>query len=369
MTFPKENRCRLAFPGGNVTNPDLILALRRIGATAFAFIATFLLGAHLDLAERFTAWAAAHETWEVDELPVAILAAAVSFAVLAALERRLYRREVERRRETERKLRQAMEIAVTANTSKSAFLASISHELRTPLNAIVGFSDFMRQGALGKISPHQYLGYVHDIYSSSKHLLNLVEKILDISQIEAGKYDLRRETVRFARLAEEAGRIVNHMAAEKDLRVGLEISDDLDVFADPQAARQILINLLSNAVKFNRKGGQVTLTASRERDRSVTIAISDTGRGIDRRMLAHVFEPFAQASPHHARQTEGSGLGLSIVKHLTELHGGDVRIDSEPGIGTTVIVRLPDGPAGDVLSTANDSAPVHTPLAAGAQSA
>ena len=369
MTFSKENWCRLAFPGGDVKNPDLILALRRTGAAFLAFAVTFLLGAQLDLAERFTAWAAAHEEWEVDELPVAVLAAAVAFAVLAALERRLYRREVERHRETEKKLRQAVEMAVTANTSKSAFLASISHELRTPLNAIVGFSDFMRQGALGKITPHQYLGYVHDIHSSSKHLLNLVEKILDISKIEAGKYDLQRETVQLARLADEAGRIVNHMAVEKDLRVAVDIADELDVFADPQAARQILINLLSNAVKFNRTGGQVAMTAVRERDRSVAISISDTGCGIDHRMLAHVFEPFAQASPHHARQTEGSGLGLSIVKHLAELHGGDVTIDSQPGTGTTVVVRLPDQPVGRVPSNANQCTPHHPRLAAGAQPA
>ena len=369
MTIPDENRCRLALLGGDVPNPDLILTLRRIGAAVVAFIVTFLLGAHLDLAERFTAWAAAHETWEVDELPVAFLAAAVSFAVLAALERRLYRREAERRRETERKLRQAMEIAVTANTSKSAFLASISHELRTPLNAIVGFSDFMRQGALGKITPHQYLAYVQDIYSSSKHLLNLVEKILDISKIEAGKYDLQRETVRLARLADEAGRIVNHLAVEKGLRIDIDIADDLDVFADPQAARQILINLWSNAVKFNRSGGRIAVSAMRESDRLVAVSISDTGCGIDPGMLPHVFEPFAQASPFHARQTEGAGLGLSIVKHLAELHGGDVRVNSEPGLGTTVVVRLPDRPAESVPSTANDSTPAHTRLAAGAQSA
>ena len=348
MDFRKESWLRPVFPGDDTRNTHLILAIRRIAAPLLAFSVTLALGAQIDLAERLAEWTAANEEWELDELPIAFLAAAVSFAVLAALERRLYQREVERHRTTESKLRQAMKMAVTANTSKSAFLASMSHELRTPLNAIVGFSDLMRQETFGKISPSQYSGYVDDIYSSSQHLLKLINKILDISKIEAGKYDLRRETVRLTKLADEAGRFVNIMAARKNLQIEFNIPDDLEVFVDPQAVRQILINLLSNAVKFNRTGGRVVIKAVR--DRSVAISISDTGPGMDSQMLAHVFEPFAQATPEHARQTEGTGLGLSIVKHLAELHGGGVSIDSEPGNGTIVMVRLPDRSVGCISS-------------------
>ncbi len=332
----------MMFPNGSVRHSGLVLTLRRVGAPLIAFIVTFLVAAQIDLAEQFVEWAATNEEWEADELPVALLAAAVSFAVLAALERRLYQREVERHMLTERKLRQAMEMAITANTSKSAFLASMSHELRTPLNAIVGFSDFIRQETLGKIAPQKYSDYMNYIYTSSEHLLKLIEKMLDISKIEAGKYDLRREKVRLTKLADEAGRIVHNMAAEKSLQVRFDIPDTLEAYADPQAVRQILINLLSNAVKFNRNGGQVAVRADHDRrDRSVAIEISDTGRGIDSQMLAQVFEPFAQASPHYARHMEGSGLGLSIVKRLAELHGGSVSIDSRLEKGTTVLVRLP----------------------------
>ena len=141
---------------------------------------------------------------------------------------------------------------------------------------------------------------------------------------------------------------MNIMAARKNLQIEFNIPDDLEIFVDPQAVRQILINLLSNAVKLNRTGGRVVIKAFR--DRSVTISISDTGPGMDSQMLAHVFEPFAQATPEHARQTEGTGLGLSIVKHLAELHGGGVSIDSQPGNGTIVMVRLPDRSVGCISS-------------------
>ena len=339
--------------------PSSALKRRRVGIPLAVFLTTFMIGGQLDIAERFTEWAAASEHLEIDELPAAVLAAAISFAALAVLERRLYQREVEHHRETSKKLHEAMELATNANTSKSAFMASMSHELRTPLNAIIGFSDFIRHGTLGQITPHKYSDYMNDIHKSSEHLLNLVEKMLDISKIEAGKYDLQRETVPLMRLADEAGRIVNNMATERDVRVNVDIPDELEIFADPQAARQILINLLSNAVKFNRTGGRVAVKAIRDPDRTVSISISDTGSGIDRKMLGHVFEPFALTSPHQARRNDGFGLGLSIVKRLTELHGGNVSIDSQPGHGATVTVRLPDQPVDLTPSNGNAYTPAY----------
>ena len=354
MKQPKEISQAPTHKPSQIDKKTNRLALRRFGIPLGVFVTTFIIGGELDIAERFVEWAAINEHLEIDEIPAAILAAVIAFATLAVVERRLYQREVEHHRATSLKLQHAMDLAMRASTSKSTFLASMSHELRTPLNAIIGFSDLMKNETIGKITPHKYSEYIEDIYNCSEHLLQMVEKVLDISRIEAGKYDLQREIVPLMGLADEACRIVNMMASEKEVRVDIDIPTDLEIFADPQAARQILINLLSNAMKFNRLGGQVVMTAVRDPDHAVRIRISDTGIGIDRTTLAHVFEPFAQASPHIARKAEGSGLGLFIVKHLVELHGGHVSIDSQPEQGATVTVRLPDRPAVLVPSNSND---------------
>ena len=305
------------------------------------FFVTFYLASRIDLAERFFFWSVTYEAWEVDELPLAILTAMLALTAFALWERHRYRREVERRRVTEAKLRGAVELALAANASKTAFLASMSHELRTPLNAIVGFSDAMRHEIFGKIVPDRYAVYAEDIQKSAHHLLELINGILDISKIEAGQYELRRQEIALSRLADDTARLIGAAAAEKDLRIEIDVAPELTVFADPQAVRQMLTNLLSNAVKFNRTEGLVALAAGGDGHGSVVITVRDTGVGIDERQLGHVFEPFAHASPHQARPVEGTGLGLSIVKRLVELHGGDIRITSTVGVGTTVAIRLP----------------------------
>ena len=178
------------------------LTTRRILAAAATFVIVLMVAAQLDLSEAFVDWAAAHEDWEVDELPIALLSAAMAVVVLGMLERRRYRQEMRRRELIERRLREAADFAHSANATKTAFLAIISHEFRTPLNAIVGFSDIMQNEMLGKISPPQYAGYARDIHNSSTHLLSLVERVLDISKIEAGKYELQPRGV----LAHRTGR-------------------------------------------------------------------------------------------------------------------------------------------------------------------
>ena len=324
-----------------VDKSNSISTARRALVPVIVFFLAFYIASRIDLAERFFFWSAAYEAWEVDELPLAMLAAMLALTIFALWERHRYRREVERRRVTEAKLRGAVELALAANASKTAFLASMSHELRTPLNAIVGFSDAMRHEIFGKIVPERYAVYAEDIQRSAHHLLELINGILDISKIEAGQYELRCREVALSRLADDAARLIDAAAAERNLRVEIDVAPELTVFADPQAIRQVLTNLLSNAVKFNQTGGLVALAAGGDGHGSVVITVRDTGIGIDERELGHVFEPFAQASPHHARPVEGTGLGLSIVKRLVELHGGDIRITSTVGVGTTVAIRLP----------------------------
>ena len=357
----RENALSTARPSV-IDKPEAISIARRAPVLIAVVFFTFYLGTELDLGARFFSWAAEHDDGELHELPVAILAAALALTVFALMERHQHRQEVERRRATERKLREAVELAIAANASKTTFLASMSHELRTPLNAILGFSDAMRHEIFGKIVPEQYKAYAEDIQKSAHHLLELINGVLDISKIEAGQYELRCQQITLSPLADDATRLIGAAAAEKNLRVEIDVAPDLNLFVDPQAIRQVLINLLGNAVKFNRTGGLVALRAGGDGHGSVLITVQDTGIGIDDRELTHVFEPFAQTSPHHARPVEGTGLGLSIVKRLVELHGGDIRISSTVGVGTTVAVRLPIARGTATRPTRPDRWPAMAPM-------
>jgi cell cycle sensor histidine kinase DivJ len=257
-------------------------------------------------------------------------------------------RDISDRRRQEEELRAARATAEEASNAKSRFLATVSHELRTPLNAIIGFSELLDGEICGKFTDPRQKEYVALIHESGTHLLNVVNDILDMSKIEAGKLDLTVEPISVDDMVASAGRMVAHLASEQGLNLKTRVAGGLpDLNADPRACRQILINLLSNAIKFTEPGGRITLAAERD-GAHVAFSVADTGIGIAERDLARIGEPFVQAHGGYNRGHAGTGLGLSVVKGLAGLHGGSMRIDSRLGHGTTVTVRLPlSGPAGD----------------------
>lgn len=262
-------------------------------------------------------------------------------------------RDISERRRQEEELRAARAAAEDASLAKSRFLATVSHELRTPLNAIIGFSELLDGEICGKFTDPRQKEYVGLIHESGSHLLNVVNDILDMSKIEAGKLDLTVEPFSVEDLVLSAQRMVAHLASEQGLKLKVSVAAGLpDLMADPRACRQILINLLSNAIKFTERGGRITLAASRDGGH-VRFSVADTGIGIAERDLSRLGEPFVQAHGGYNRGHAGTGLGLSVVKGLATLHGGAMRIESRVGQGTTVTILLPlDGPPADVLAPA-----------------
>ena len=230
--------------------------------------------------------------------------------------------------------------AEEANQAKSKFLANMSHELRTPLNAIIGFSEIMESGMFGPLGAERYREYCNDIHGSGQYLLDVINDILDMSKIEAGRIRLDFEDLELDTLLADAMRVVSARAQEKQLKIVARISPDLRLRADRRAFKQIALNLLSNAVKFTPEGGSVSVRG-RGNDACIVLAIADTGIGIAKDALAKLGRPFEQVESQLTKSHQGSGLGLAIAKSLVELHGGAMRIRSAPGRGTVVVVRLP----------------------------
>ncbi len=230
--------------------------------------------------------------------------------------------------------------AEDANQAKSKFLANMSHELRTPLNAIIGFSEIMESNMFGPLGAEKYHEYCNDIHSSGEYLLDVINDILDMSKIEAGRIRLDFEDLELDQLLGEAMRVVSARAQEKQLELFARISPELRLRADRRALKQIALNLLSNAVKFTPAGGRVTVRG-RAADGCIVLGIADTGIGIAKDALARLGRPFEQVESQLTKSHQGSGLGLAISKSLVELHGGRMRIRSTLGKGTLVVVRLP----------------------------
>ncbi|MBI5163080.1 MAG: hypothetical protein HY985_04170 [Magnetospirillum sp.] len=243
------------------------------------------------------------------------------------------------RRERQRRL--AVAAAERASRVKSELLANVSHELRTPLNAIIGFSDLMLSGTGGEVLPPRSHGYIADIHTSGTHLLDLINEILDVAAIEAGKLVLREERVDLAELLETCIRLIRPSADRHGIVVIGAVLPLPPLRADRRRLKEVVLNLLSNSVKFTPDGGRVTLSARLDPALGFVIAVADTGVGMNAEQLATALQPFGQVDSRLQRNADGTGLGLPLCRGLIELHGGDLVIDSHPGHGTTVAVHLP----------------------------
>ena len=236
----------------------------------------------------------------------------------------------------------AKEQAEIADRAKSEFLANMSHELRTPLNAILGFAQMIRDLTFGDRALKRYISYARDIHDSGEHLLNIINDILDLSKIEAGKTELDEQWHAVGELVEDSLRLVEVRAQ----KAGLELHfvnhvEDRRLLADGRMIRQMLLNLLTNAVKFTRAGGRVTVTASCGADGGLELTVADSGIGIDKQDLDKALSQFGQVDSALNRRFQGTGLGLPLVSSLAELHGGRLELQSEPSVGTTATIWLP----------------------------
>jgi two-component system, cell cycle sensor histidine kinase PleC len=231
--------------------------------------------------------------------------------------------------------------AEEANQAKSKFLANMSHELRTPLNAIIGFSEIMESGMFGPLGSDKYREYCHDIHQSGQYLLDVINDILDMSKIEAGRIRLDAEPIELESFLNDAMRVVSGRANDKRLKLTARIGAGIRLTADHRLLKQIILNLLSNAVKFTPEGGRITIRSRATAGGWVSVSIADTGIGIPEEALARLGRPFEQVESQLTKSHQGSGLGLAIAKSLTELHQGTMRIHSTLGRGTMVLLRLP----------------------------
>jgi PAS domain S-box-containing protein len=246
------------------------------------------------------------------------------------------------RKRTEQDLIDAKLKAEQANLAKSQFLANMSHELRTPLNAIIGFSEMISMQVLGPIQPTRYLECAQDIQTSSRHLLGLLEEVLDTSRIEVDRYDLRTEACNIGELVQAVATIAAPDARKKRITISRAVADGLPrMNLDPKAIRQALINLVGNAIKFTPAGGAIRLSAALDPEGDLLLQVNDTGIGIAEKDLQLIFERFAQVEDSYVRRHGGIGLGLHITRRLIELHGGSVAVESMLGAGSTFSIRLP----------------------------
>ncbi|RAV74327.1 sensor histidine kinase, partial [Aerococcus loyolae] len=252
-------------------------------------------------------------------------------------------RDTSERKKHEIEMMEARERAEAASRTKSRFLANMSHELRTPLNAIIGFSEMLKLEMFGKLGHARYVEYAQLINESGGLLLDLISDILDMSKIEAGKYELHREPINVSEAIGSALKLMYGRAEESGLALTTAIctgAASTVIFADERALKQILLNLLSNAVKFTQPGGRIIVGADATGS-GIRFRVTDPGRGIPKEQIPRLAQPFEQVSTAAELAKQGTGLGLALVRSLAELHGGSIRIESEVGRGTTVTVDIP----------------------------
>jgi signal transduction histidine kinase len=250
-------------------------------------------------------------------------------SVLAIQNARLFREIEDKSRQIE-----------AANRHKSEFLANMSHELRTPLNAIIGFSEVLGEKLFGELNEKQ-AEYTQDILSSGRHLLSLINDILDLSKVEAGRMELELAKFDLPLAIDNARTFVRERATRHGITLDVKVDDRLgDIIGDERKIKQILLNLLSNAVKFTPEGGRIGINA-RQTNGAVEISVTDTGIGIALEDQPRIFEEFRQVGGDYAHKKEGTGLGLTLAKKFVELHGGKIWVESEAGKGSTFIFTLP----------------------------
>ena len=259
-----------------------------------------------------------------------------------AMEAALKREEQVNRalRESERQYREMAERAERASAAKSEFLASMSHELRTPLNAILGFTEIFKVQLFGPLGHPKYLEYAGDVHKSGAHLLELINDVLDLSKIDAGKMELRETTCALAELVNDAVLLIRDRA-KGHVTLNVEALDGFRILADKRLTKQILINLLSNAIKFTPMGGTVTISAQRNSAMALEICVADTGVGMNAAQLEQAFSPYGQVDSRITQIHQGTGLGLPIAQSLARMHGGDLIAQSTPGEGTRMILIFP----------------------------
>lgn len=236
-------------------------------------------------------------------------------------------------------IKEQNEKILEADKVKNEFLANVSHELRTPLNAILGFSEILSTGLYGELTPKQS-EYISDIRVSGIHLLSMINEILDISKIEAKAVKLVRSTFNITRALSEVANILKPLAMKKSIKIITDYDEDFEVYADYQKIQQILYNLVNNAIKFSPENDEVIISASKTK-KTFTLKVHDNGIGIDKKYHGKIFAKFVQLDSAYTKKESSTGLGLTITKELTELHGGKISIKSEVNNGSTFIVELP----------------------------
>jgi signal transduction histidine kinase len=251
-------------------------------------------------------------------------------SVLAIQNARLFREIEDKSRQIE-----------AANRHKSEFLANMSHELRTPLNAIIGFSEVLQERLFGELNEKQ-AEYTSDILTSGQHLLSLINEILDLSKVEAGRMELELAPFDLPLAIDNARTFVRERAMKHGITMDVDVDDRLGEYVgDERKIKQILLNLLSNAVKFTPEGGRISITANKT-DNGAEISVTDTGIGIPPAEQPTIFEEFRQVGGEYAHKKEGTGLGLTLAKKFVELHGGKIWVESEVGKGSTFSFTLPE---------------------------
>jgi signal transduction histidine kinase len=250
--------------------------------------------------------------------------------------------DITERKQAEEQLRDTKDAAELANRTKTEFMANMSHELRTPLNAIIGFADIIRSELLGSVGSARYREYARDIGDSARHLLSIINDILDVSKIEAGKLELHEERIDLDIVIDDVFRLVHERAETARITLcKLNHEPVPGLFADPRKIKQILLNLLSNAIKFTPPGGTVTISRSIRPEGGLTLTVEDTGIGIALENIPIATSRFGQVDSSMTRRYSGTGLGLPLTIGLIELHQGTLSIQSEVGRGTTVTVSFP----------------------------